>query len=177
MEQLSRRLHQSNGRRKAAVFFWAPVCVTVFIHSMRPERVSSLDQVTAGYIAGLIDGEGTITLTRIHRNENRRLVVSISNNELPLLQFVREAVGAGRITSKRTYNPRHAPSFTYQISSRQALALLRQTARFLRSYKAARASLALAEYIRLTPRNGKYRSDLRPERSEFEAKLLAIRPK
>jgi hypothetical protein len=143
---------------------------------MRPERVSSFDQVTAGYIAGLIDGEGTITLTRMHRNENRHLVVSISNNELPLLQFVREAVGAGRITSKRTYNPRHAPSYTYQISSRQALALLRQTAPLLRSYKAARARLAVAEYVRLTPRNGKYGPELRSRRSEFEARFLAIRP-
>lgn len=32
------------------------------------------DPAVAGYIAGLIDGEGTITLTRVHRNENRRLV-------------------------------------------------------------------------------------------------------
>lgn len=32
----------------------------------------------AAYIAGLIDGEGTVTLTRKHRNENRQLCVSIS---------------------------------------------------------------------------------------------------
>jgi hypothetical protein len=135
-----------------------------------------LDPAIAGYIAGLIDGEGTITLTRLHRNENRRLVVSISNNELALLQFVKHVVGAGRITNKRTYDPRHAPSFTYQISSRQALSLLWQTGPLLRSYKAARARLALAEYIRLTPRNGKYAPEVRARRSEFEAKFLAIRP-
>lgn len=135
-----------------------------------------LDPAVAGYIAGLIDGEGTITLTRVHRNENRRLVVSISNNDLSLLRFVLEIVGAGRITTKRTYNPRHAPSFTYQISSRQALQLLRQMAPLLRSYKAARAKLALAEYVRLTPRNGKYAPELRARRAEFESKFLAIRP-
>ncbi|MEX0745044.1 MAG: LAGLIDADG family homing endonuclease [Phycisphaeraceae bacterium] len=134
-----------------------------------------LDPAVAGYIAGLIDGEGTITLTRVHRNENRRLVVSISNNDLSLLQFVLEVVGAGRITTKRTYNPRHAPNFTYQVSSRQALQLLRQMAPLLRSYKAARAKLALADYVRLTPRNGKYAPELRARRAEFEAKFLAIR--
>lgn len=146
------------------------------MHSIGLRSMPRLDQVTAGYIAGLIDGEGTITLTRVHRNENRRLVVSISNNELGLLQFVHKAIGAGRITRKRTYSARHAPSFTYQITSRQALELLRQTAALLRSYKAARASLALAEYVRLTPRNGKYNPHLQAERSAFEAKLLAIRP-
>jgi hypothetical protein len=142
---------------------------------MRAKTISVLQPVTAGYIAGLIDGEGTITLTRIHRNECRRLVVSISNNELALLQFVRNVVGAGRITCKRTYDLRHARSYAYQVSSRQALDLLRQTAHLLRSYKAARAHLALAEYVRLTPRNGKYGPELRERRSEFEAKFLAIR--
>jgi hypothetical protein len=143
---------------------------------MRPRKISFLDPVTAAYVAGLIDGEGTITLSRVHRNECRRLVVSISNNELPLLHFVRNAVGAGRITSKRTYNPRHAPSYAFQISSRQALELLRQTAHLLKSYKARRARLALTEYVRLTPRNGKYDPVLRARRSEFETKLLAIKP-
>jgi hypothetical protein len=108
-------------------------------------------------------------------NEYRRLVVSISNKELALLHFVRDVVGAGRITCKRTYDPRHARSYAYQVSSRQALDLLRQTAHLLRSYKAARAHLALAEYVRLTPRNGKYGPGLREQRSEFEAKFLAIR--
>jgi hypothetical protein len=143
---------------------------------MLRQRSSTLGPATAGYVAGLIDGEGTITLTRMHRNEQRRLVVSISNNDLGLLQFVKTVVGAGRITGKRTYNPRHAPSFTYQLSSRQALDLLRQTSRFLRSYKAARARLAVAEYVRVTPRNGKYDAELRARRAEFESKLLAIRP-
>ena len=70
-----------------------------------------LDPAVAGYIAGLIDGEGTITLTRVHRNENRRLVVSISNNDLSLLRFVLEVVGAGRITTCLLYtspSPRDA---------------------------------------------------------------------
>jgi hypothetical protein len=115
--------------------------------------IRALDLASAAYIAGVVDGEGTVTLTRLHRNEQRRLVVTISNNELPLLTFVRDAVGAGRITGKRTYNIHHAPSYTYQITSRQALALLHQILPFMRSYKAARAALALERYLVLTPRN------------------------
>ena len=51
------------------------------------KEVKSLDQTDAAYIAGLIDGEGTVTLSRRHRNENRQLVVSISNTDRPLLEF------------------------------------------------------------------------------------------
>jgi hypothetical protein len=138
-------------------------------------KVNDLMPEQAAYLAGLIDGEGTITLSRVHRNENRRLVVSVSNTDLSLLNFVRASVGAGRITSKRTYSARHAPSFTYQISSRQALDLLRQVVPYLRTYRARRAKLGLREYLRLTPRNGRYRPAVAATRREFERRLLAIK--
>lgn len=138
--------------------------------------VSRLESVTAAYLAGLIDGEGTVTLTRQHRNEGRRLVVCISNNELGILQSAKESIGAGRITTKRHYNERHAASFTYCISSRQALDLLAQITPYMKSYKARRASLALDHYLRLTPRNGKYRPEIRRQRDDFERRLLEIRP-
>ena len=82
--------------------------------------VNRLTTTDAAYIAGLVDGEGTITLTSQHRGENRRLVLSISNTERPLLEFVRRVAGAGRITTKRTYSDKHTPSFAYQITSQQA---------------------------------------------------------
>jgi hypothetical protein len=45
-------------------------------------RIPKLAPEISAYIAGLIDGEGTITLTRMHANETRRLVVSIANTEI-----------------------------------------------------------------------------------------------
>ena len=140
---------------------------------LTPKRLSS---PTAAYIAGLVDGEGTITLTAQHRGENRRLVVSISNTELPLLEYVRQHVGVGQITSKRTYNRKHSPSYTYVVTSRQALTLLGQLVPYLRSYKARRAHLALDNYINLTPRNGKYTPAVKRARLQFENKFLAERP-
>jgi hypothetical protein len=117
-----------------------------------------------------------VTLTATHRDENRRPVIAISNTERALLEFIKRAVGAGRITNKRTYSQRHTPSFTYQIDARQALALLVQIAPYLRTYKAERADLLLRHYIRLTPRNGKYDPQTKLERKEFESKVLATLP-
>ncbi|HHH13218.1 MAG TPA: hypothetical protein ENJ98_03190, partial [Thiolapillus brandeum] len=65
------------------------------------ESQNRLTPTQAAYIAGLLDGEGTITLTRKHRNENRQLAVTISNTELSLLEFVKQTVGMGKITRKR----------------------------------------------------------------------------
>jgi hypothetical protein len=138
--------------------------------------LNRLPPSTAAYIAGIVDGEGTVTLTRPHKSDNRRLLVCVSNNEVAILRFLKSSLGAGKITGKRIYSDRHRPSFTYQISSRQALELLRQIAPYMVSYKALRARLALELYIGLTPRNGKYTKELRAARDRFEAALLAIRP-
>jgi len=88
--------------------------------------VKELSPVDAAYIAGLIDGEGTVSLLRKHRQDSRQVVVSVSNTERPLLDYLIEAIGAGKVTGKRVYADRHTPSFTYAITNRQALDLLRQ---------------------------------------------------
>lgn len=138
------------------------------------KRTHQLEPEVAAYIAGLIDGEGTITLSHRHANERRHLVVSIANTELPLLEFVLEQSGTGKITRKRTTSALHTPSYCYAISNQQALALLKQIAPYLRSHKRQRAELILARYTSLTPRNGKYANDIAQLRSDFERQLLAI---
>ena len=45
----------------------------------------------------------------------------------------------------------------------------------MNSYKAARARLALAKYLVLTPRNGRYTTTQLAEKARFEAEFLAIR--
>ncbi len=72
--------------------------------------VNPLSPTDTAYIAGLIDGEGTVTLCRKHRNENHQLAISISNTEIELLTYVLDTVGAGKITHKRTVKLHHTPS-------------------------------------------------------------------
>ena len=130
----------------------------------------------AAYLAGLVDGDGSITLTRRHRNENRQLVLSISNTDFELLNWVNMLIGAGRVTKKRTYKEQHKQSGEYRIENRQALGLIRQLAPYLQTYKALRANLVLSDYVRLTPRNGFYTQDILRERDAFVEKFLALNP-
>ena len=130
----------------------------------------------AAYIAGLVDGEGTVTLTRKHRNENHQLVLSISNTDFALLRYVYETVGAGEITAKRTTSPNHTPSYTYAIYNRQALSLLKQLLPYLRTYKSRRASLILKHHVSLTRRNGKYTEEQLNQQRPFVETVLSIRP-
>jgi hypothetical protein len=137
-------------------------------------QLNKLTETQAAYLAGIIDGEGTITLTRTHRCENRRPVVSISSTELPLLCYVRSVVGAGRITNKARTRAHHSPSFAYVLLSRQALTLLGQVAQYLRTYKSERARLLLEEYVQVTPRNGRYTAEQREARRRLEDRFFAI---
>jgi hypothetical protein len=136
----------------------------------------SLRELDAAYIAGLIDGEGTITLSRKHRNEYRQLAVSISNTERVLLEYVLQTVGAGKITRKRIRQSHHTPSYTYAIYNRQALRLLEQLQPYLKGYKARRSALILRDYVALAPRNGKYSEERLRNRMLFEQAVLAITP-
>jgi hypothetical protein len=137
-------------------------------------EVRVLSVAEAAYLAGLIDGEGTVTLSRKHADEMRQLVVSISNTELRILEFARVSIGAGKLTRKRTSKAHHTPSYAYTLWNRQALALLTQIEPYLQSYKRERARLALADYVRLTPRNGKYTETMRAARHVFENALLSL---
>jgi len=142
----------------------------------RYKKTRTLSREDAAYIAGLIDGEGTIALSRKHRQDNRQLAISIANTETALLEFVRNATGVGKITRKRIAHPEHTPSMTYVVTNRQALALLSQIAPYLRSYKARRADLVLEHYLRLTPRNGRYSTQQHIERERFIDEFQHIRP-
>ncbi len=141
---------------------------------MAVKRVRRLSNEDAAYLAGLIDGEGTITLSHRHANERRHLVVSISSTERSLVQWALEASGVGKVTGKRTTSPKHAPGLTYSVSNRQALDLLHQLLPYLRSYKRQRAELAMEHYRALTPRNGKYTPAMAAAREEFERDFLGI---
>lgn len=135
----------------------------------------TLPPVVAAYLAGLIDGEGTVTLSRRHSNERRQLVISIASTERDIVDWVLDEIGAGKVTRKRTVSERHAPSYTYSIANRQALALLQQVVPYLRSYKRTRAGMALAHYVSLTPRNGKYNTAQDAARTKFESEFLAVK--
>ena len=143
----------------------------------RYKQAKQLRNTEASYISGLVDGEGTITLSRRHRNENRQLVVSISSNERVMLEYVQQVSGVGVITKKRASRASHGINHTYKVSNRQALALLQQLLPYLKSYKKHRAQLVLDNYLAMTPRNGKYSKDLLQARKLFVKRFFAITPK
>jgi hypothetical protein len=130
----------------------------------------------AAYIAGIIDGEGSIILTKLHENEHRRPCISIASTDKELLTYVQSIIG-GAINNKKNYKPdRHKDSFTLNIKNKvRVLSILRQISPYLRvDKKRNRALWILENYERVTPRNGKYNKCLLKQKLDFEETFFCI---
>lgn len=81
------------------------------------------------YLAGLIDGEGTITLSSGKHTKDRRGVLCratlmIANTHRPVLEEAREFIGMGHIYKMREASERHQASYQYRMQGKRLLPVL-----------------------------------------------------
>ena len=115
-----------------------------------------LSDIEAAYAAGILDGEGSIGLSRVHSSRWPSPVVSVASTDRELLEWLRARVG-GTIIQKQTYQPHHSRSFDWKLTDRRALSFLKIVRPFLViQRKINRADLLLNDYLACTPRNGRY---------------------
>ncbi len=125
------------------------------------------------YIAGIIDGEGTVTLTSDHKGELPAPKVSIANNDLALLNWIKEKAGSGVIITRSKRQPHHGEQYVLDFSNNSALALLSEVEGYLR-IKKPQARLLLSGYKTVTPRNGKYTGDLLAAKMRLVAEIRSL---
>jgi hypothetical protein len=126
------------------------------------------------YAAGLVDGEGTITLGRSAKNENRAPVLSVASTSPELLAEMIRLFGGYRVRHKK-YKQHHRSSFSWRISHRPALAALALLLPFLKEKrKLARARHILRGYDACTKRNGRYSHQDKKKKAVFEAAFFRL---
>jgi hypothetical protein len=120
------------------------------------------------YTAGLIDGEGTITLSKLNSGEFRSPVISISSTSYELLEFLKTNYG-GSISKHKVYKNHHKQSWSWKIVNDRAVELCTNLLPFLlEKSKLKRCKLISKFYKKLTPRNGKYPDELTKKKRQFE---------
>lgn len=97
------------------------------------------------YAAGLLDGEGTISIRVDHRpsGDVHVLQINVGMTDLRPLNFMAENFGGGIHGPVRRGNPRHKPLYQWQVSARVAEAFLRRVRPYL-VLKGEQADVALA---------------------------------
>ncbi len=130
----------------------------------------------AAYIAGIIDGEGSISLIRLHSNQYPSPFISISSSDLELLEWIKNITGLGSIIRKKNYKPtKHKESYTLNIKYNEAILLLNEIVDYLvLTRKKQRALLILSEYKSVTPRNGRYSKEILAKKELFYQRFMSI---
>ncbi len=71
--------------------------------NIRSVEVIYMTPEQKAYIAGIIDGEGSIMLIRFHKNQFPAPCVSVSSTSFELLEWIQEKTGCGKTNSKKNY--------------------------------------------------------------------------
>lgn len=128
----------------------------------------------SAYLAGILDGEGSIMLTKLHKNTQPAPVVSVSTTDHELVEWLRETFG-GKIVKKKQYQLHHKPQWDWKITNQRALAVLLLARPYMRiERKGRKADLLLFDYVECTPRNGKYTVELLEKKKALIEKFNQI---
>lgn len=106
-----------------------------------------MTETEKAYIAGIIDGEGSIMLQRFHTGEYPSPCISIASTTLELLNWIKSVVCKGIIVNKKNYNPeRHQDCYSYTL-----------------------------KYKSVTPRNGRYSEEILESKLAFYDEFMSIK--
>ncbi len=111
------------------------------------------------YVGGLMDGEGTITLTKSTRSKTGRSqitpLVQIANTDRPLLKFCEDVLGIkGCIKSQNRKNNKHKEGFVLVYQCKKAEAVVNVLLPYLRLKKPQ--AILLLEQRKLVKLGGRY---------------------
>lgn len=129
-----------------------------------------MDKIIYAYTAGIVDGEGTVTLSRIDGNKSpwRRPVVTVSSTTRELLEYLQLHFG-GTICKQKTYQDHHKQSWSWRVSYAKAERLLRCILPYMiEPEKIRRAHMILNYYKALTTCNGNYSEEEKELKRAFE---------
>ena len=131
-----------------------------------------MEEVEKAYLAGLVDGEGTVTLMKHHGNETPTPNATIANNNLELLEWVKTKVG-GMVVSKKRRLPHHSNSYAWVIRQDRAIRFLEEIKQYL-IVKRQQAELITTTYKLVTHRAGRYTPEMLAKKNELVAKIREL---
>lgn len=110
--------------------------------------IKPLSVADAAYIAGIMDGEGSICISRktdstMKRGYCYRLHVTIANTDLPLVEWLMVVTGLGKVYTQKRINQKHKQAYHWNLWSIQAYQVLKEIYPYLRQKK-ERAKIGMA---------------------------------
>ncbi len=126
-------------------------------------------EIIFAYTAGIIDGEGTVTLTKNKKTAKFKApCISVSSTTYSIVDFLCKEYG-GCISKHKTYKSTYKQSWSWHIMNDAAIEMLSNIVSYLKEpEKVRRSYLILNKYKTVTPRNGKYTKEMLIDKIKFE---------
>ncbi len=136
-----------------------------------------MTELEKAYIAGIVDGEGSIMLQKFHYNEYPSPCISIASTTSELLDWIKSVIGKGTVKLKKNYNnSKHKDCYSYILKHDDAIQLITEIYPYLIiNTKRKRAELIINKYKALTPRNGRYSDELLKAKLDFYDEFISIK--
>lgn len=113
----------------------------------RGNDAAVLSQADAAYLAGIVDGEGSVMLTS-RKNGGLNIALVVANTDLQLLTWILSTCAIGHIYRRTRESATHRTSYAWRCFSDSAVGLIRQLQPYLR-IKRTQADLAARCHERL----------------------------
>lgn len=127
------------------------------------------------WMAGIVDGEGSICLMRTRSSGERPCpIIEVPNTTDELVVIFKETFG-GSISNKKRYKKHHSPSKQWKLTNRGAIRVMGLLLPYLRHpLKRSKAKLIVSTYLRVTPRNGRYTAPMLRAKKKFEKEFFEL---
>lgn len=138
-----------------------------------------MDATGAAWLAGYLDGDGSISMGKQGRAGEirlRRPIIVFDSADLEILEHVKELVGCGSLVKKTKAKPHHRQAWSFRIKGTHAvLRILAEVVTYMRcDAKRRRAQLLLDELRELTPANGHYTPEMIERKLDMERRFFEI---
>jgi len=128
------------------------------------------------YITGFFDADGSVTLVKLSKGENKSPQVSFHNNELDILTSIQEFIEKeldikGYISTKKKAKEHHNQSYELKYVHFPKCNKIGNALECIHPKKDKRFKV-ISELYKLTSRNGKYTEDILEKRKLLENKFF-----
>lgn len=130
---------------------------------------------SAVWLAGYLDGDGSISMTKVSTSRFRKPVVSFSSCDREIIAFLREEFG-GVVVTKTPKNPNGRPVQDWRLTGIDRVqTLLRRVYPYLRCHvKKERARILLEEWVHTASTGKKFDQELTKRKFAVEDKFYAV---
>ena len=133
---------------------------------------SALDETRLAYLAGIVDGEGTIN-ARMNKSGSMDLSFSVANTDMTLILWIVEHFGGQAMpVNQSNPNPKHKPVWRVWWRRKDAVVLLERLMPYL-LIKARRAALFIELNAMMTNKR-RLTAEERTARVEPLAEMIAL---